>query len=193
MSADRWLVLGLGNPDREYAGTRHNIGVACVSALADDLGVRPRSHKSGAVLGDGFTSSRRVPVTLGRPGGYMNESGGPTQRAMAFYSLGLDRLCVVHDDLDLPLGAIRLKRGGGSGGHNGLKDIGARCGGPDFWRVRLGIGRPPGRQDPAAFVLRPFGSHERDDAEVMAARGADAVVVLIEDGLESAQNRFHAA
>jgi peptidyl-tRNA hydrolase, PTH1 family len=192
MIVDRWLVFGLGNPDAEYSGTRHNVGAACIAMLAQELGVTLRRHKSGALLADAFTPVGRTPVTLGRPGGYMNESGGPVQAALAFYSLGLDRLIVVHDELDLPLGTVRLKRGGGTSGHNGLKDIQRRCGGPDFLRVRLGIGRPPGRMDPARYVLRPFPARELDEVALMCSRGVDAVLDLVDSGLEWAQNRYHA-
>ena len=193
MSDDRWLVLGLGNPDAEYGGTRHNVGAVCVEVLADRLGVGLRNHRSGAWLADTFTPSRRVAMTIGRPGGYMNNSGGPTQKALAFYKLELDRLVVVHDEMDLPLGTVRLKSGGGTSGHNGLKDIQVRCGGASFLRVRLGVGRPPGRMDPASYVLRGFRGHESDDAGVMCERGADAIIDLVEDGLGSAQNRYHTA
>lgn len=193
MSADRWLILGLGNPDAEYGGTRHNVGAACVTMLAEELGVTLRRHKSGALLADGFTPVGRSPVTIGRPGGYMNESGGPVQAALSFYSLDLDRLVIIHDELDLPLGTVRLKRGGGTSGHNGLKDIQRRCGGAGFLRVRLGIGRPPGRMDPARYVLRPFAASDLDEVALMCSRGVDAVLDLVDDGLEQAQNRYHAS
>ena len=192
MSADRWLVLGLGNPDNRYGGTRHNVGAACVDLLARRLGVRPSSHKSGAFLADAFTPARRVAVTLGRPGGFMNTSGGPTQAALSFYKLPLERLVVLHDEMDLPVGTIRLKFGGGTSGHNGLRDIQRRCGASDFHRVRLGVGRPPGRMDPARHVLMSFAADEKDEAAIMVERGADAVLALIEDGLSTAQNRYHA-
>lgn len=192
MGSDRWLVLGLGNPDDRYGGTRHNIGASCVEELADDLGVRLTRHRSGAALADAFSPATRTPLTLGRPGGYMNNSGGPAQKALAFYKLPLERLVVVHDEMDLPLGTIRLKFGGGAGGHNGVKDIQQRCGGPGFHRVRLGVGRPRGGSDAVGHVLAGFSAAERDDAAILLRDGAAAVVTLIEDGLEPAQNRYHA-
>lgn len=191
MTDDRWLVLGLGNPDAEYGGTRHNIGAICVEVLAERLGASLRRHRSGAWLADAFTPVRRTPMTIGRPGGYMNNSGGPVQRAIAFYKLGLDRLVVVHDEMDLPLGTVRLKAGGGTSGHNGLKDIQSHVGGPGFLRVRLGVDRPPGKMDPARYVLRGFAAREQDDAGIMCERGADAIIDLVEDGLASAQSRYH--
>lgn len=191
-SGQRWLVLGLGNPDARYGATRHNVGAACVTLLTERLGVRMTNHRSGALLVDTFTPIQRVPVTLGRPGGYMNTSGAPAQRALAFYTMPLERLVVVHDDLDLPLGSIRLKHGGGTGGHNGLKDIQRRCGGNGFHRVRLGVGRPPGTMAPSSYVLQAFRGSEHDEVAMMLERGADTIVDLVEEGLEAAQNRYHA-
>lgn len=183
--------MGLANPDNQYHGTRHNIGAVAVTVLTQRLGARARPHRSGAVLADSFTPASRVPLSLGRPGGHMNNSGGPTAAALAFYKLPLEQLVVVHDEMDLPLGVVRLKMGGGTSGHNGLKDIAQRCGGKDFHRVRIGIGRPPGRMDPAAYVLKGFGPRERDEAAIAAERAADAVVDLVDMGLEAAQNRHH--
>lgn len=191
MNADRWLVLGLGNPDGQYAGTRHNVGAAGVEKLAARLNARLGNHRSGVMLADSFSPARRVPMTLGRPGGYMNNAGGPAQRALSFYKLPLDRLVVVHDEMDLPVGTIRLKFGGGTSGHNGLKDIQRSCGAADFYRVRLGVGRPPGRMDAARHVLKTFPDDEREDVAVMLERAADAIIDLVEDGLEVAQNRHH--
>jgi PTH1 family peptidyl-tRNA hydrolase len=125
------------------------------------------------------------------PFGYMNDTGAPLQRVLKFYKVPLDRLVVVHDELDLAFAALRLKRGGGTAGHNGLKDIQRRAGGPDFYRVRIGIGRPPGRQDPADYVLKRFSVREREEIDVTLEQAADAILVLVSDGLEAAQNRFH--
>lgn len=191
MGDERWLVLGLGNPDDRYGGTRHNMGAHCVEALAWRLGVRLTRHRSGAALADTFTPVTRTPVTLGRPNGYMNNSGGPAQKALAFYKLPLERLVVVHDEMDLPLGTIRLKLGGGTAGHNGIRDIQQRCGGPGFHRVRLGVGRPRGSSGGAGHVLAGFGGDEQEQAATLLDDGADAVITLIEDGLEAAQNRYH--
>lgn len=192
MSEDRWLVVGLGNPESEYGGTRHNIGADAVRLLADRLGAPLKRHKTGSRVADTFLRAGGPPVSLVVPVGYMNTSGDPVQRALAFYKVGLQRLLVVHDDLDLELGAVRLKRGGGTGGHNGLKDIQRRCGGADFLRVRIGIGRPPGRMDPASYVLKPFPARDRDEVAIACERAADAIQDLVEHGLEHAQNRHHA-
>ena len=190
--ADRWLVVGLGNPEVEYGGTRHNVGADVVRLLADRLGGSFKPHRVQALVGDTFDSPGGNPLSLILPFGYMNNAGGPVQQAMAFYKVPSERLVVVHDDLDLELGRLRLKRGGGTGGHNGLKDVQRRCGGPNFLRTRIGIGRPPGRQDPADFVLRKFTSQEREVIDPTVHRAADAILDLIASGLETAQNRHHA-
>lgn len=191
MTSARWLVVGLGNPEPEYAGTRHNVGADVVRVLAERHGLSLRRHKAGVLAADTVLRPSGTPLTVALPTGYMNNAGGPVQRALAFYSVGLDRLVVVHDDLDLELGVVRLKRGGGSGGHNGLRDITRRAGGPDFLRVRIGIGRPPGRQDPADYVLKRFPARTRSELDVTLAQAADAVIELVEHGLETAQNRNH--
>lgn len=191
VTKQRWLVVGLGNPEPEYAGTRHNVGADVVRLLVDRHGLTLRRHRSGVLAADTVLRPSATRVTFALPTGYMNVSGGPVQRALAFYSVPLDHLVAVHDDLDLALGSVRLKRGGGSGGHNGLRDVERRVGGRDFLRVRIGIGRPPGRQDPADYVLRRFPATLRADVDVTCARAADAVIDLIERGLEEAQNRHH--
>lgn len=187
---DRWLVAGLGNPGRAYAGTRHNVGADAVRTLAERLGVRLSSNrKLGGEAADGHVTGGRV--TLLVPGTYMNRSGDAVQRALAFYKLAIDRLIVCHDDLDLPVGTVRLKRGGGDGGHKGLGDIRRKVG-ADSLRVRIGIGRPQGAQDPADYVLKPFARAESDDVERALVTAGDAVLDLIAEGLEPAQNRHHA-
>ena len=191
LAVDRWLVVGLANPERDYGGTRHNIGGDTVRRLADRLGGRLTPHKTGVESADAWDRPGGVPMTLAVPLSYMNESGGPVQRAMAFWKVPLERLVVVHDELDLPLAALKLKLGGGTAGHNGVRDIAARCGGPEFHRVRIGIGRPPGRQDPAAHVLKRFHPKEREQVDVTVEEAADAILSLVADGLESAQNRHH--
>ena len=189
---DRWLVVGLGNPEAEYGGSRHNVGADAVRALAARLGASFRPHgKVPAQVADTFDRPGGTPLSLVVPFGYMNDCGGPVQRALAFYKVGHDRLVVCHDDLDLALGALRLKRGGGHGGHNGLRSIDGRTGSKDYLRVRLGIGRPPGRQDPADYVLRRFSAREREQVDVTVARAGDAILDLVSLGLEPAQNRHH--
>jgi len=192
-AGDRWLVVGLRNPDAEYAKTRHNLGADVVAVLAGRLGATFSRHKAGFEVADTFDRPGGTALSLVLPGGYMNNSGGPVQAAAAFYKVPRERLVVVHDDLDLPVASLRVKRGGGAGGHNGLKDVTQRLGGPDYLRVRLGIGRPPGRQDPADYVLRRFSPKDREEVDVTVEQAADAVLSLVSDGLEATQNRFHGA
>ena len=190
--ADRWLVVGLRNPDRDYAGTRHNIGADTVRTIAQRLGGRFKAHRAGGEVADVVDPASGAPITLFLPSGYMNEAGGPVQRAAAFYKVPPERTVVVHDELDLPVAALRVKRGGGPGGHNGVRDVIRRLGTPDFLRARIGIGRPPGRQDPADYVLRRFTPADREQIDVTVEQAADAVLSLVESGLEPTQNRFHA-
>jgi PTH1 family peptidyl-tRNA hydrolase len=197
-AADRWLVVGLGNPGPAYAATRHNVGFQVVDLLAERMGARFKAHRGrvdvveGAFGAPGLPGSPRIPVVLAKPKAYMNESGGPVASARDFYKASLDRLVVVHDELDLPYGTVRLKRGGGDNGHNGLRSVTRSLGSPDYLRVRFGIGRPPGSTDPAAFVLKPFTATEAKDLAFLVDRAADAVADLVSDGLEATQNRYHA-
>jgi PTH1 family peptidyl-tRNA hydrolase len=189
MADDRWLIVGLGNPGPRYAATRHNAGFFVVELLAERLGGRFKAHKAHADILE--TRLGGVPVVLVKPRSYMNESGGPVVGAARFYKVPVDRLVVVHDDLDLPYGALRLKRGGGDGGHNGLRSTTAALGSKEYLRVRFGIGRPPGRQDPADFVLREFSGAERKELAFHVDRAADAVEALLAQGLEAAQNLYN--
>jgi peptidyl-tRNA hydrolase, PTH1 family len=185
------LVVGLGNPGPEYAETRHNIGVRVVELLASRAGGgRFSKHKSNADVLEGRLAGRRVVLAVPRT--YMNVSGAPVAGLLRYYGVALTDLVVVHDDLDLGFGVVRLKQGGGEGGHNGLRSISASIGTKDYLRVRFGIGRPPGRQDPADFVLKRFSGAERKDLEFAVDLAADAAEALLRDGLEPAQNRFHA-
>lgn len=190
MTDGRWLIAGLGNPPAEYAGTRHNIGAELVERLASDAGTAlARNRRSGC-----RTAEVRIagaPVVLAVPESFMNVSGGPVQRAAGWYRVPLDRIVVCHDDLDLPLGELRFKRGGGHGGHNGLRDLDRAFGSPDYLRVRIGVGRPPGASTAADHVLRPFAADERALVATVLATAADAVAALIAEGLEPTQNRFH--
>lgn len=190
MAGERWLVVGLGNPGPSYAGNRHNVGHMVLDVLAARAGGRFRSHRSRADVVEARLGG--VPVTLAKPRSYMNESGGPTVALRDFFKVPLERLIVVHDELDLSYGGLRLKRGGGDGGHNGLRSI-TRALGADYARVRVGIGRPPGRMDPADFVLRDFSGAERKELPFHLDRAADAVEAIVNDGLEIAQNTFNAA
>lgn len=186
---DIWLVVGLGNPGPGYAGNRHNVGFMVVDLLASRMGGRFKAHRSRAEVLEGRLSGTRV--VLAKPRTYMNESGGPVAGLRDFFKVPLDRIAVVHDELDLPFGGLRLKLGGGDNGHNGLKSIRRSLGSGEFHRVRFGIGRPPGRMDAAAFVLRDFGAAERKDLDLQVDRTADAVEALVVDGLEKAQNVFN--
>lgn len=190
-----WLVVGLGNPGPQYAATRHNVGVMAVERLTESLDGSLTTHRrcraevfEGRLgpLGHGATR-----VVVARSRGFMNESGGPVACLMEFYKVPLDQVVVVHDELDLPLGGLRIKQGGGDNGHNGLRSLRRSLGSGDFHRVRLGIGRPPGRQDPADFVLRPFAGAERTEVDLLCGEAADAVEVLVRAGLVEAQNRFN--
>ncbi len=186
---ERWLVVGLGNPGPSYAGNRHNVGFMVVDLLADRLRARFKAHKSRAEVVEDRIGG--VPVVLAKPRSYMNESGGPVTALRDFYKVDPARLCVVHDELDLPYGGLRLKVGGGDNGHNGLRSLRRSLGTGDFHRVRVGIGRPPGRQDPADFVLRDFSPTERKELALHLERAADAVEALVTEGLERAQNAYN--
>jgi PTH1 family peptidyl-tRNA hydrolase len=186
---ERWIIVGLGNPGPEYAGTRHNAGHMVTAALAGRMGARFKAHRTRNEIAEGRLAGQQV--TLARPRSYMNLSGGPVGALAAFYKLSPGRLVVVHDELDIPFGAIRLKLGGGDNGHNGLRSITAALGTRDYYRVRFGIGRPPGRMDPAAYVLKDFSAPERKDLPLEVDRAADAAEALITKGLTAAQNEFH--
>jgi len=185
-----FLVVGLGNPGKQYAGNRHNVGAMVADVLAGRLGAGFKSHKAGADVVEGRLGARRV--ILAKPRSYMNLSGGATAALAKFFSVVPARVIAVHDELDLPPSTIRVKQGGGEGGHNGLRSISASLGTKDYLRVRFGIGRPPGRMDPADFVLRDFSAAERKDLGVDLEHAADAVELLVEQGLEATQNQLHA-
>ena len=185
------LVVGLGNPGPEYERTRHNIGQMVVGELASRMGVGFTRHKAGAVVATGRLGIGGPRVVLAMSTGYMNTSGRPVSALAKFYDVGPEDLVVVHDELDIPFDTLRLKCGGGEGGHNGLKSITASLGTKDYFRVRAGIGRPPGRMDVADFVLKPFTKAEQELLPLHVDRAADAVEVLVADGLEAAQQRFN--
>jgi len=191
MTAGRWLVAGLGNPGPGYAGNRHNAGFMTADVLAARAGARFKAGKFGALAADGRLAGQSV--TIIKPLAFMNESGGPVTGVSGFYRLGPEQLVVIHDELDLPFGAVKLKLGGGDNGHNGLRSVTTRLGSREYYRARIGIGRPPGRMDPAAFVLRDFSAAERKDLPLVLEHAADAVEMLLADGLAAAQNAFHAS
>jgi PTH1 family peptidyl-tRNA hydrolase len=189
---ERWLVVGLGNPGPQYVANRHNIGFLVLDVLAERVRGAFKAHKSRAdVVETRLGGPGGTPVVLAKPRSYMNESGGPVAGLAQYYDVPPERIAVVHDELDLPYGTLRLKLGGGDNGHNGLKSMRKSLGTGDFYRVRFGIGRPPGRMDAAVYVLRDFSAAERKDIDFEIDRSCDAVEMLIADGLERAQNTFN--
>ena len=190
MADDRWIIAGLGNPGPEYANTRHNAGQMVLALLAERIGARFKAHRSRCDIAEGRLGNQ--PVTLARPLSYMNLSGPPIAALAGFYKVPPERLVVIHDELDIPYGTLRLKLGGGDNGHNGLRSISQALGTRDYYRVRFGIGRPPGRMDAASFVLKDFTTAERKDLPWAIDRAADATEDLLARGLAEAQNRYHA-
>jgi PTH1 family peptidyl-tRNA hydrolase len=189
-----WLIVGLGNPGPKYAATRHNIGFAVVDGLAAQLGARLARHKRAMALaaeGRLGAPGSGESVVLVEPLSFMNESGGPVKALMGFYGVDAAHLIVIHDELDLPLGSIRTKLGGGDNGHNGLRSIRSSLGSGDFFRVRVGIGRPTGRQDPADYVLSGFGSAERVELPALTERAGQTAESLALEGLERTQQAFN--
>jgi PTH1 family peptidyl-tRNA hydrolase len=184
-----WLILGLGNPGAQYAGNRHNAGFMVLDILADRAGGKFKSHKARGEVVEAHLAGERA--VLAKPRSHMNESGGPAASLRDFFKAPVDRIVVIHDELDLPFETLRIKQGGGDNGHNGLKSLRQSLGSGEFYRVRLGVGRPPGRQDPAAFVLKDYSPTERKVLGVQLERAADAVETLIRDGLAAAQNQFN--
>ena len=194
---DTWLVVGLGNPGPRYAANRHNVGVMVVGELAERAGVTLRTHKGRVSAASVRVPSPpgpggSTPAVLAVPTSYMNESGGPVKALAGFYSVPPERLVVIHDELDIPFGQVRLKLDGGEGGHNGLRSVSSALGTRQYLRVRVGIGRPSGRMQAADFVLRDFSKDERAELPFVLTDAADAVESLLTDGLVAAQQRFHA-
>ena len=192
--SDAWLIVGLGNPGPEYEKTRHNIGQMVLDALAKEVGGSFKKHsKASAVVVEGRLGFGGPKVILMKSLGYMNTSGGPVSAVAKFYGIDPDHIIVVHDELDIPFDTIKLKIGGGEGGHNGLRDITKALGTKDYYRVRTGIGRPPGRMDTADFVLKPFSSTEAKDLPFLISNAADATMMLVKEGLLATQQRYHGA
>ena len=193
MTEPLWLVVGLGNPGPAYAGNRHNVGHLVVDELAARVGSQLSSHKSGrADVVEGRIGGPGGPrVVLARPRCYMNESGGPVAALASFYKVPVDHVVAVHDELDIPFDTLRVKLGGGDNGHNGLRSMRGALGSGDFYRVRVGIGRPPGRRAPADFVLSDYSASERKVLPFQVDRAADAVESLLADGLAATQGRFN--
>ncbi|MFW0108294.1 aminoacyl-tRNA hydrolase [Rothia sp. P7181] len=192
--SDVWLVVGLGNPGAEYERTRHNIGQMVLDALAQSVGGNFKRHsKARAMVLEGRLGIGGPRAVLAKPLTYMNVSGAPVGQLAQFYGVSAENIVVVHDELDIPFDTIKLKRGGGEGGHNGLRDITKVLGTKDYYRVRTGIGRPPGRMSVSDFVLKPFSSDEVQSLPFLIDQSAQAVYMLLSDGLIAAQQKFHTA
>lgn len=184
-------MVGLGNPGPEYAPTRHNVGVMAVEALAARWGGRLAAHKyTRCEVFEGRWAGRKVVLARGRS--YMNESGGPVAVLADHFGVDPERVLLAHDELDIPFAALRIKQGGGDNGHNGLRSVRSALGTGDTVRLRVGIGRPPGRQDPADFVLRPFTAAQREELPTILDRADDALECIVSEGVTRAQNLFNA-
>ena len=190
LGMDLWLAVGLGNPGARYAANRHNVGAHVIDALAERHRVTLAKHKGSATAAKITVGG--APVLIAIPTTFMNVSGEPVRDLARFYKIPPSRVIVVHDELDIEFGLVQLKLGGGEGGHNGLRSVSALLGTRDYHRVRVGVGRPPGRMDPADFVLRDFSAAEKPEIAVSVVEAADAVEDLVTGGLLAAQQRFHA-
>lgn len=191
IAGDIALIVGLGNPGPGYAGNRHNAGFMVIDELARRVGGHYTSRRTGADVLEARLAGRRV--VLARPRSFMNVSGPAVAATARYFKIPPTDVVVVHDDLDLDYGVLKLKRGGGEGGHNGLRSISACLDSRDYLRVRFGISRPPGRMDPADYVLRDFSPVERRDLDVLVDRCADAVEQLLAQGLAATQNQLHSS
>jgi len=192
LSNSTWLVVGLGNPGPDYAANRHNVGQMVLDILADRISASFKSHKANASVAEGRLGFGGPKVILAKPGTYMNNSGGPVAGLMKFYDVDVQHVIVVHDELDIDAGAVRVKQAGGHAGHNGLRDIIAAADSNEFVRVRVGIGRPPGRMDAADFVLKNFSGDERKELPLLLALSADAVEEIVTKGALEAMNSVNA-
>ena len=190
--AQAWLIVGLGNPGPRYELTRHNVGQMVLDELAARRGEGFRAHKANARVAETWLRPGGAKLILAKPNTFMNVSGGPVAGLAKFYGVEPEHVVVVHDELDIPFDTIKLKTGGGHGGHNGVRDVAKALDSGEVARVRVGIGRPPGRQDPADWVLDPFGSAERKNLPILLGDAADAVEQLVDEGLLAAQQKHHA-
>ncbi|KSU75047.1 peptidyl-tRNA hydrolase, PTH1 family [Pseudarthrobacter enclensis] len=190
---DTWLIIGLGNPGAQYQGNRHNVGQMVLDELAGRMGAGFKTHKARAQVVEGRLGIGGPRVVLAKPMTYMNVSGGPVSDLANFYGISPDRVVAVHDEIDIPFNTVKLKTGGGEGGHNGLRDISKALATKDYLRVRVGVGRPPGRMDTADYVLRDFGTAELKELPFLLDEAADAVELLLREGLTAAQQKFHPA
>ncbi len=192
MSKDVWLIVGLGNPGPGYSGNRHNVGQMVLDTLAKRIGASFKAHKSNSFVAEARLGFGGPKIVLAKPLSYMNTSGGPVANLAKFYSVDPSQIVVVHDELDIDPHQVRIKFGGGHAGHNGLRDIIAAIATQDFVRVRVGIGRPPGRQEVADFVLKDFSAAERSELPVTLEIAADALQAIVESGVSAAQQKFNA-
>jgi PTH1 family peptidyl-tRNA hydrolase len=190
---DTWLIVGLGNPGVQYQGNRHNVGQMVLDDIAGRMGAGFKTHKARAQVVEGRLGIGGPRVVLAKPMSYMNVSGGPVSALANFYGITPDHVVAVHDEIDIPFNTVKLKLGGGEGGHNGLRDISKALGTKDYLRVRVGVGRPPGRMDTADYVLRDFGTAELKELPFLVDESADAVELLVREGLLAAQQKFHPA
>jgi len=189
-----WLVVGLGNPGPGYAKNRHNVGFMVADLLASRVGARfGRARRAASEVAEGHLRPGGPKLVIAKPATFMNLLGAPTSALAQFYKIPAAQVIAVHDELDLDFGTIRIKVGGGEGGHNGLRSISGSMATKDYVRVRFGIGRPPGRMDPADYVLGDFSAAERKDLDFLVDRATDVVESVIDNGVEPTQNRFHAA
>ncbi len=184
-----YLIVGLGNPGKDYAKTRHNAGFMVIDAIADKTGISLSKVKSKAIIGDGKMYDSKV--ILAKPQTYMNLSGQAVSGLARFYKVENDHILVIHDDLDLPLGTLRIRPNGGPGGQKGVGSIIEKLGTPEFPRIRFGIGRPPGRMDPKAYVLEKFLPREQEEFEFALLRARDAALAFISNGLEKSMNQYN--
>ncbi|MBG6083946.1 aminoacyl-tRNA hydrolase [Zhihengliuella flava] len=192
MSEDTWLVAGLGNPGPGYAGHRHNIGQRVADELAGRLGATFKTHKARAVVAEGRAGIGGPRLVIAKPSTYMNLNGGPVATLAKFFSIPPERVVALHDDIDLDAGTVRLKQGGSEGGHNGLRDLSKTLGTKNYLRVRIGVGRPPGRMDAAAFVLKDFSATEKKSLlPFVIDDAADAAEAIVAAGFDAAQDRFN--
>ncbi|MBD8043099.1 aminoacyl-tRNA hydrolase [Arthrobacter sp. Sa2BUA2] len=191
MNSNTWLVAGLGNPGPGYSRNRHNVGQMVLDEAAARMGGRFKTHKARAQVAEGRISLGGPRVVLAKPMTYMNLSGGPVSALARFYGIDPAQVIAVHDEIDIPFNTVKLKLGGGEGGHNGLRDISKALGTKDYLRVRVGVGRPPGRMETADYVLKDFGSAESKELPFLISDAADALEVLITEGLTAAQQKFH--
>ncbi len=186
-----WLVIGLGNPGKGYRLTRHNVGFRVVDRLAREQGIPFRKHRGGAQVGEGRMGRGKGKVILAKPLTYMNESGVAVKRLVKAFDIPLDHLVVVHDDLDLPCGLMKIKEKGGHGGHKGVQSIIEQLGSADFLRVKIGIGKPPSPEQGADYVLSRFDADERALIKESVEQAAEAIEAIIVSGKDKAMNRYH--